>query len=43
MFLQRLEATGLFARRERDRNYSALRNKLQLVKDVSGENTAEMQ
>ena len=42
LFLRRLEAARLLVRRERDRNYSALRNKLQLVKDVSGENVAEM-
>ncbi len=41
--MNQLERSGLFARREGGRNYSAIRNKLQLVKDVDGENQAEMQ
>lgn len=41
--MNQLERSGLFSRREGGRNYSAIRNKLQLVKDVDGENQNEMQ
>lgn len=40
--LYNLEAAGLFTKKEGSRNYSAIRNKLRLVTDVSGEDMNEM-
>ncbi|CBK20616.2 uncharacterized protein [Blastocystis hominis] len=41
--LYNLERAGLLGKREGGKNYAAIRNKLQLVKDVGGENAKEMQ
>lgn len=40
--LYNLEAAGLFTKKEGSRNYSAIRNKLRLVTDASGEDMNEM-
>lgn len=41
--LYNLEKAGLLTKRDGGKNYSAIRNKLQLVRDVSGEKTDEIQ
>lgn len=41
--LYNLERAGMLGKRDGGKNYAAIRNKLQLVKDVGGENTKEMQ
>ena len=38
-----MECAGVLTRREGSRKYSAIRNKLQLVQDVDGQNETAMQ
>lgn len=43
VLLYNMEMAGVFTKRDGGKNYSAIRNKLQLVRDVDGQNESEMQ
>lgn len=43
VLLYNMELAGVLTKRDGGKNYSAIRNKLQLVRDVDGQNESEMQ